>query len=66
VHATQAWAGRSQTGVTPRHCALLAHATQTPAAASHTGVAPAQRTAFVAEHWPQVPVGSQAGVAPPH
>jgi hypothetical protein len=28
-------------------------------------VAPTQRVAFVAEHWPQAPVGSQAGRVPP-
>jgi hypothetical protein len=29
-------------------------------------VAPVQAEALVAEHWPQAPEGSQAGVAPPH
>ena len=27
---------------------------------------PVQALAFVAEHWPQAPDDSQAGVAPPH
>ena len=29
-------------------------------------MAPLQAEALVAEHWPQEPLGSQAGVAPPH
>ena len=29
-------------------------------------MAPPQDVALVAEHWPQAPVGWQAGVAPPH
>jgi hypothetical protein len=29
-------------------------------------VAPEQAVALVAEHWPQAPVGWQAGVEPPH
>ena len=41
-------------------------ATQLPAAVLQTGVAPEHCTGFVAEHWPQAPQGSQAGVAPPH
>jgi hypothetical protein len=41
-------------------------ATQVPAATSHIGVAPAQALELVAEHWPQAPDVSQAGVAPPH
>jgi hypothetical protein len=32
----------------------------------HTGVVPPQALPFVAEHWPQAPDASQAGVAPPH
>jgi hypothetical protein len=41
-------------------------ATQLPAATLHTGVAPLQAAVLLAEHWPQAPVGWQAGVDPPH
>jgi hypothetical protein len=45
---------------------LLVHPTQTPAAVSQTGLEPLQRVAFVAEQAPHAPLGSQAGMAPPH
>ena len=55
-----------QTGVLPPHWVLVRHGTQVDVAVSQTGVAPVQAVAFVAEHWPQAPVDSQAGVEPPH
>jgi hypothetical protein len=66
VHATQACVPRSHTGVLPWHWASLVHATHAPVAASHVDFTPPQRSAFVAEHWPQAPEGWQAGVAGPH
>jgi hypothetical protein len=39
--------------------------TQLPDGKSQTDVAPLQAVMFVLEHWPQAPVGWQAGVAPP-
>lgn len=42
------------------------HGTQVPVAVSQAGVEPVQAVAFVAEHWPQLPSGWQAAVAPPH
>jgi len=56
----------SHTGVVPPHCASLRQATQDPALVRQSGVVPVHRAAFVAEHWPQPPLGWQAGVAPPH
>lgn len=38
--------------------------THTPAATLQSGVAPAHCVWLVAEHWPQAPLGWQAGVAP--
>jgi hypothetical protein len=35
-----------------------------PPVVSHTGVAPAHAVAFVVEHAPHAPLGSQAAVAP--
>jgi hypothetical protein len=46
--------------------AFARQATQLPAVTSHIGVAPLQAVMFVLEHWPQAPVGSQAGVDPAH
>jgi hypothetical protein len=55
-----------QTGVAPEHCAFDTHGTHVADGTSQAGVAPAQSVAFVAEHCPHAPDGSQAGVAPPH
>ena len=54
------------TGVVVPHCAFEVQDTQLPAAVLQTGVAPEHSAALVAEHWPQLPDGWQAGVAPPH
>ena len=55
----------SQTGLTPPHSPFVTQPTQVPELVSHTGVASLHRVAFVAEHWPQAPVGSHAGDIPP-
>jgi hypothetical protein len=65
VHARQTWTATSQTGVTPPQSALDAQPTHTPAATLQLGVVPRQWDMLVAEHWPQAPLGSQAGRAPP-
>ena len=54
------------TGEPPLHVALDTQATQVPPATSQTGVAPVHFAVFVAEHAPHAPVGSHAGVVPPH
>ena len=54
----------SHTGVAPLHCASLVQATQVPEAVKQRGVAPVQSVVLVAEHWPQMPLAMQAGVAP--
>ena len=54
-----------QTGVVPPHSALVTHGTHVPPDVLQTGVPPVHFVALVAEHCPQVPPGSQAGVAPP-
>jgi hypothetical protein len=41
------------------------HVTHALTAVLQTGVAPTHLVPFVAEHWPQAPDASQAGVAPP-
>ena len=56
----------SQIGALPEQSALATQRTQVPDPTSHTGVAPVHATALPAEHWPQRPLGWQAGVAPPH
>jgi hypothetical protein len=56
----------SHTGVAPLHCASLRQATHVPLVVRQKGAAPEHSVAFVAEHWPQVPLGWQAGVVPPH
>jgi hypothetical protein len=66
AQARQARVARSQTGAAPVHCAFEVQATQRPAPTSQAGVAPVQRVALLAEHWPQAPLGWQAGLAPPH
>jgi hypothetical protein len=55
-----------QIGAVPVHCAFDVQGTHVPIAAKQAGVAPVQRTAFVAEHWPQAPDGWHAGADPPH
>jgi len=55
----------SQTGLTPPHSPFETQPTHVPAVVSQTGVASLHRVAFVAEHWPQAPVGSHAGDMPP-
>jgi hypothetical protein len=61
-----AWKAGSQTGFVPLQSALARQDTQLPADTLHSGVAPVQAVALDAEHWPQAPVGWQAGVEPPH
>jgi hypothetical protein len=65
AQARQACDVASQTGVVPPHSASLRHATQVPEVVRQSGVVPAHRVALLAEHWPQVPDGWQAGVDPP-
>jgi len=64
--ARQVWVAVLHTGVFPPHWALERQGTQVEVGASQTGVPPVQALALVAEHWPQAPEDSQAGVAPPH
>jgi hypothetical protein len=45
---------------------LDTQATQVPLVVLQTGVAPEHCVALVAEHWPQAPLGSQAGAEPGH
>ena len=52
------------TGVAPPQFPFETQLTQVREATSHTEVAPPQRLAFVAEHCPQAPEGSHAGLAP--
>ena len=65
-HARQVCVLRLQIGVAPEQSALAMQRTQVPEPTSHTGVAPVHAAALPAEHWPQRPLGWQAGVAPPH
>jgi hypothetical protein len=60
------WVDPSQIGVVPEQSAFARQATHVPADARQSGVPPVQRSELVAEHWPHVPAGWQAGVAPPH
>ena len=55
----------SQTGFGPLQSAAARQPTQAPATALQTGVAPVHADTFWAEHWPQAPLGWQAGVDPP-
>jgi hypothetical protein len=55
-----------QTGAVPEQSALPVQRTHTPLVVLHTGVPPPHAMALPAEHWPQAPDGSQAGVVPPH
>ncbi|HEV3030886.1 MAG TPA: hypothetical protein VG319_04550, partial [Polyangia bacterium] len=62
----QTWVVSSHTGdVAVPHWALARHATHTPAWVSQSGVAAMHAVAFEAEHAPQAPLGSHAGVVPP-
>jgi hypothetical protein len=65
AQARQACDAVLHTGVAPPHCAFVVQPTQVPDGTSQTAVAPLQAVTLVLEHWPQAPVGSQAGVAPP-
>jgi len=56
----------SQTGLSAGQSASFAQAMQSPTVASQIGIAPVQEEVLTAEHWPHAPLGSQAGVAPPH
>jgi hypothetical protein len=60
------WVPPSQIGEVPLQSALARQRTHLPAPVSHRGVAPVHCVLLLAEHWPQAPVASQAGVAPPH
>ena len=55
-----------QTGVVPEQSAFATHRTQVPLTALQTGVPPVHCAELPAEHWPQAPLASQAGVVPPH
>jgi hypothetical protein len=66
AHARQACDVASHTGAVPPHWASVRHETHVPEAVRQSGVAPEHRLALVDEHWPHVPDGWQAGVAPPH
>ena len=64
----QAWQvcdAASQSGGAPLHCAFDVQVTHAPMAVSQRGVVPLHKTELVAEHWPQAPLGSHAGAAPP-
>ena len=52
-------------GDAPAQSLLALQPTQVPLGASHTCEPPVHWVTFVAEHWPQAPDDSQAGVAPP-
>jgi len=53
-------------GVVPPQVAFDTQGTQVPVAVRQAGRGPVHREALLAEHWPQAPLGWQAGVAPPH
>ena len=55
-----------QIGVVPPHWAFDVHGTHVPFVVKQAGVAPLHWVELVAEHCPQPPHGSQAGVEPPH
>jgi hypothetical protein len=52
-------------GLLPLHWALVTHDTQLPLPVLQNGVVPVQSVVLPAEHWPQAPDGSHAGVEPP-
>jgi len=66
AHARHVCVVPLQMGVVPPQSAFAVHRTHVPAPVSQTGVPPVHCVAFPAEHWPQAPDGSQAGIAPPH
>ena len=55
-----------QTGVGAAQLASVTHWTQVVIGTSQIGTVPVHEVALVAEHWPQAPLASQAGVAPVH
>jgi len=55
-----------QTGVVPEQSAFAKHRTHVPFAVLQTGEPPEHCVELPAEHWPHAPLGSQAGVVPPH
>jgi hypothetical protein len=65
THARHVCEAVPQTGVVPPHCELDVHATHVPLETLQAGVPPTHSERFVDEHWPQTPLGWQAGVAPP-
>jgi hypothetical protein len=66
THGPQVCVARSQTGAVPPHCELDTQGTHVDVATSQAGRVPVHLTALPAEHWPQAPFASQAGVATPH
>jgi hypothetical protein len=66
AHPRHVWVPPLQTGAVPEQLAFETHPTHVWLVVLQTGVAPVQAEAFVAEHWPHAPLGSQAGVVPPH
>ena len=55
-----------QTGVVPPQSVFDVQATHVPFDTLQAGVAPVHLIELPAEHWPQAPFDSHAGVAPPH
>jgi hypothetical protein len=66
AHAWQVWAPVLQTGVVPPQSVFDVQATHVPFDTLQAGVAPVHLIELPAEHWPQAPFDSHAGVAPPH
>ncbi len=66
AHGRQVWVVVLQTGFVPPHWAFVVHEAHVPVAVSQVAVGPVHFETFDAEQTPHAPVGSQAGVAPPH
>jgi hypothetical protein len=69
VSVAQGWhvcAVVSQIGVVAPQFAFEVQVTHVAPTVSQAGVAPEHLVALVAEHWPQAPLDSQAGVPPGH
>jgi hypothetical protein len=66
AHGRQVCVVVLQMGFVPPHWAFVVHEAQVPVAASQVAVGPVHFETFDAEHTPHAPVGSHAGVAPPH
>jgi hypothetical protein len=66
VHGRQVCVVGLQTGFVPPHWAFVVHDAHVPVPVSQVAVGPVHFETFDAEHTPHAPVGSQAGVAPPH